>query len=111
MFMHTSIIIPCYNEESRLDTSAFDRYLDAHDDVGFVLVNDGSRDGTLRVLRELERRWPGRVAVIDQQPNKGKAEAVRIGLLHAMNGVTEYVGYFDADLATPFEAIADFVQV
>jgi len=108
--VRTQIVVPCYNEANRLPVAAFDEYLAARQDVGFVLVNDGSTDATLDILRALERRWTGRVFVIDQQPNQGKAEAVRAGILHAM-GTADYVGYFDADLATPLDAISEFVAV
>lgn len=108
--VRTQIVVPCYNEAARLQSAAFDQYLAASKDVGFVLVNDGSSDGTLAVLRELETRWPGRVQVLDQQPNQGKAEAVRVGMLQAMHGDASYVGYFDADLATPLEAIPQFID-
>jgi putative flippase GtrA len=107
--MRTRVVVPCYNEANRLDVSAFDKFLAAKDDVGFVLVNDGSSDGTLAVLQGLAARWPARVEVIDQQPNAGKAEAVRVGMLSAFASGAQYAGYFDADLATPLEAIADFV--
>jgi glycosyltransferase involved in cell wall biosynthesis len=105
----TLIIVPCYNEEGRFDASALDDFVAEGRDIGFVLVNDGSTDKTLDVLRAAERR--GRVQVIDQQPNQGKAEAVRVGMLQAMRGGADYVGYFDADLATPLDAIPEFVEV
>ena len=109
--MRTRIIVPCYNEESRLDVAAFDAYLaaPAHAGVGFVLVNDGSTEATLPVLRGLAARWPGRASVIDQQPNRGKAEAVRVGMLSVRSGEADYFGYWDADLATPLDAIDEFV--
>jgi putative flippase GtrA len=109
--MYVRIVVPCFNEARRFPSSAFDHCLARHEDTGFVLVNDGSSDETLEVLRDLERRWPGRVEVVDQQPNRGKAEAVRVGMLRAMDGTSTYVGYFDADLATPLEAIPEFVEV
>jgi putative flippase GtrA len=104
------IVVPCYNEAARLPSSAFDDFA-SHEDVGFVLVNDGSRDETLGVLQKLASRWPGRIEVVDQQPNQGKAEAVRVGMLRAMDGRGAYAGYFDADLATPLDAIPEFSDV
>jgi putative flippase GtrA len=106
------IVVPCYNEESRLDEAAFAQFLQ-RDRLGVELlfVNDGSTDRTLEVLRGLERRFPNRVRVIDQQPNQGKAEAVRVGMLAALATGADYAGYFDADLATPLDAIGDFVHV
>lgn len=108
--VRTQIIVPCYNEETRFDVAAFDAYLARESDVAFILVNDGSTDGTLEALRALGRRSPGQVQVVDQQPNQGKAEAVRVGMQLAISQGAVYAGYFDADLATPLEAIAELVE-
>ena len=105
------IVVPCYDEERRLDTAAFEDYLRSHPDTGFIFVNDGSHDGTLSVLSGIRDHFPARAQVIDQQPNQGKAEAVRIGMLQALDGGATYAGYFDADLATPLEAVDDFLAV
>ena len=109
--IRTQIIVPCYNEARRLPSSEFDTYLATHAGVGFIFVNDGSTDNTLEILQSLQRRWGEHIQVIDQQPeDRGKAEAVRVGVLHAGVDV-RYVGYFDADLATPLDAIAEFVEI
>jgi putative flippase GtrA len=107
----TFIVIPCYNEEVRLDVAAFEAFLASSTDVSLILVNDGSTDRTIDVLRRLEEGAGGRVRVIDQQPNKGKSEAVRVGVLAAIDAGARYAGYFDADLATPLAAIPEFGEV
>jgi putative flippase GtrA len=107
--VQTQIVVPCYNEGRRLDVPAFEAFLGSSRDVGLIMVNDGSEDDTLRVLEGLASRWPDRVHVIDQQPNAGKAEAVRNGMLHAFETGAAYSGYFDADLATPLDAVREFV--
>lgn len=99
-----AIVIPCYNEEARLEPNTYSRFLRANPTFAFVLVNDGSTDATLSVVRSLENEFPGQVTVIDQQPNRGKAEAVRIGLLTACARAS-LVGFWDADLATPLSTI------
>ena len=104
------IVVPCFDEETRFDTHAFDRFLSVDDRIDFVLVNDGSRDQTLARLEAVRQRWPDRIEVIDQQPNRGKGEAVRQGMLRALSRDCGYAGYWDADLATPLEAIGDFVR-
>ncbi|MDD9936410.1 MAG: glycosyltransferase [Myxococcales bacterium] len=108
-----SIVVPCYNEEARIDSQQIDRYLvsDKSAGVELTLVNDGSTDRTLEVLRAIEAKHPGRVRVLDQQPNQGKAEAVRLGMLDSIDRGARYAGYWDADLATPLEAIAEFAAV
>lgn len=107
----TVIVIPCYNEEARFDPDAFAHCLQAQPDTSFILVNDGSTDGTLARLEEFAAQYPERAQVIDQNPNAGKAEAVRKGMLAAMASGAELAGYWDADLATPLEAIPEFVAL
>lgn len=101
-----AIVVPCYNEATRFDADAFLRYRAQHPEVHFVLVDDGSTDDTLRILRETAERDPEGTRVVMQSENGGKAEAVRCGLLEAMRaGGVSVVGYWDADLATPLRAI------
>lgn len=107
----TAIVVPCYNEAQRLDQSAFLTYLAASPDTDFVFVNDGSRDATLERLCGLRDAAPDRVTVVDLAQNSGKAEAVRQGLLTAISLDAAFVGYWDADLATPLDAIDDFARV
>ncbi len=107
----TIIVIPCFDEADRLTPDAFADFVGKHAGVDLLLVNDGSRDGTLEVLRALAARAPSRIEVVDQQPNRGKAEAVRTGLNAAIERGARYVGYFDADLAAPLEEIPGFVAL
>jgi glycosyltransferase involved in cell wall biosynthesis len=96
----TTIVVPCFNEEARLDADGF-AVLAEHPDVRVLFVDDGSRDGTRALLERLAARWPRGAAVLALDENRGKAEAVRQGLRHALAGGAELVGYLDADLATP----------
>lgn len=107
-----SVVVPCYNEAKRLDIAAFHRFLEGSHPVRLVFVDDGSKDATLQVLRQLCSGFENNTAVVPGGVNRGKAEAVRRGLLHAIqNFDTEIVGYWDADLATPLNAIPRFLQV
>lgn len=108
----TVIVVPCYNEARRLDVAQFDAYLGAISRVELLFVNDGSTDATAPLLDELAGRWPCRARVLHLESNVGKAEAVRRGVAAAMARVdVEYVGFWDADLATPLGAILVFVAV
>jgi len=105
-----AVVIPCYNEATRLDLEAFREFLGSDPPIALVLVNDGSTDSTLTVLQELAAAFPGQVQVINQQPNRGKAEAVRVGLLAACD-YAPIVGFWDADLATPFPVMSQFLSI
>ena len=105
-----TVVVPCYNEEQRLNTAAFAAFLEQGYPIRFLFVNDGSRDKTLEVLQALRSRYPAQVHVLDKQPNGGKAEAVRVGMLHAVAlGGAEYTGFWDADLATPLSLIPELL--
>ncbi len=106
------ITIPCYNEAARLESDRFLRYLREHTSTKFIFVNDGSTDQTGLLLEQMCSELPGQIAVLQLQKNVGKAEAVRSGLLHALRSNSGgYVGFWDADLATPLEAIGDLLDV
>jgi glycosyltransferase involved in cell wall biosynthesis len=98
--MRCAVVVPCYNEERRLDRREI-AALVAAPGVDALLVDDGSRDGTLALLRELELAHPGRVFVLGLAKNGGKAEAVRSGLRAALERGYAVAGYLDADMATP----------
>jgi glycosyltransferase involved in cell wall biosynthesis len=106
--LDTTIVIPCYNEAQRLDIDCFVRFVTGDPPCRLLLVDDGSSDDTLAVLEALRECAPLHVDVLALERNQGKAEAVRRGVLAAMAQGAKYVGYWDADLATPLEAIADF---
>ncbi len=100
----TCLIIPCYNEEERLDINTFMSYLATTPHI-LYFVNDGSTDGTLRLLEKLKNRFPDKIDIINLKNNSGKGEAVRQGVLGALPKDCIYIGYLDADLATPLEEI------
>ena len=101
----TCIIIPCFNEEDRLPIEIFSRYIESSS-VCFLFVDDGSTDKTADVLHDLEIKHPQSVQSVHLETNSGKAEAVRQGIMKALEWQPfEFVGYFDADLATPLNEI------
>ena len=101
------IVVPCHNEAGRLDVAAFAQ-LAGRPGVGVHFVDDGSTDTTAHVLDEVARLVPASVRVQRLDRNVGKAEAVRRGLLAAIEAGAELVGYLDADLATSPE---DFMRL
>ncbi len=106
-----TIVIPCYNEADRLDAEAFRRFVRRDDRSHLLMVNDGSTDATRELLESLRAWAPDRVSLHDLPQNVGKAEAVRRGILRALTERPDFVGFLDADLATPLETAADLCRV
>ncbi len=108
----SAIVVPCYNESTRLPVDEFERFLDS-DQEGSVLifVDDGSRDQTAEILERIRKNNVDRVVVLQLPVNRGKAEAVRFGINYALEQYLPFVGFWDADLATPLAAIASFVDL
>lgn len=105
------VVIPCYNEEKRLLGEDFRKFV--HKNLGYHLcfVNDGSKDRTLEVLQELIKGKEDYISIYDCEKNGGKAEAVRLGMLHlAKQSQFDYVGFLDADLSTNFEDFNDLTD-
>ena len=109
--MSTCIIVPCYNEENRLPVEEFRDFVAYRENIDFLFVNDGSRDGTERLLTSLCEANAPHIFLLNLSRNSGKAEAVRQGCLKAFEQNYRYVGYWDADLATPLSAILELASI
>lgn len=112
--LRCTVIVPCYNEAARFHAQAFEQFLrtNSRHDIRLLFVNDGSHDNTLVKLEEFCQRFPDCVQVLDLQPNRGKAEATRHGMLQVItDGQSEFTGFWDADLATPLPEIPEFLDL
>jgi len=105
------IVVPCYNEGRRLDRASFLAFRDSSHIIKFLFVNDGSTDNTLQLLESLRMSNSDRFSVLSLPQNQGKAEAVRQGIVTALDSKADYVGFWDADLATPIDTITQFVDL
>lgn len=104
---HLSVVIPAYNEEKRLPQSlatALD-FLKRQAYASEIIVSDdGSRDRTVQVAREVLQGFPHQV--LETPQNRGKGHAVRQGMLAAAG---EYLLFTDADFSTPIEEVEKFL--
>ena len=100
-----TIVVPCFNEADRLDGALVLSLVDENPEVELLLVNDGSQDATHGRLVTLGDARPHRIKVLHLPQNRGKAEAVRQGLLLALEGTSSVVGYLDADFSTPVSEV------
>lgn len=102
-----TIVIPCYNEALRLPLESFSVFLAQRQGVCLLFVDDGSTDDTLAMLQTMQTKFPVTVDVLHKASNEGKAEAVRSGMLRAVQvHRAEYTGFWDADLATPLSEVS-----
>ena len=104
------IVIPCFNEANRLCRESFVDYLKSSRLVRFLFVDDGSNDQTVERLHQIQRFFPQRIEVHQLRQNGGKGEAVRQGMLIGTQTDADWIGFWDADLATPLSAIDCFIQ-
>ncbi|MHC4099797.1 MAG: glycosyltransferase [Planctomycetota bacterium] len=107
----TTVVIPCYNEADRLDVDAFRECAAGQQNLRFLFVDDGSTDGTAALLRSMRDGDAEAFDVVTLPRNVGKSEAVRRGFLEAFETEPDYVAFWDADLATPLDAIAEFITL
>lgn len=100
-----SVIIPVFNESKRLDNlDKVISYLESKKDLKseIVVVNDGSTDETLSLLKKLKE-----MKIISYNKNRGKGFAVKTGMLGASG---DYRLFLDVDLSTPIEELEKVLQ-
>ena len=105
-----SIIVPCYNEEEALPIF-YEEICKTADlmkkiNFEFIFVNDGSKDKTLKTLRELAKK-DKRVRFLSFSRNFGKEAAMLAGFEHATG---DYVAVMDADLQDPPSLLPDMLK-
>lgn len=88
--LKTILIIPAYNEEESLK-STIDSIKSLNSDIDFLIVNDGSKDATVKVCRENEYPF------LDLPTNLGLAGALQAGMKYAYRHGYDCVIQFDAD--------------
>jgi glycosyltransferase involved in cell wall biosynthesis len=103
------LVVPCYLEAARLAPAIFLDALAVRPWLSLLFVDDGSRDATGAVLASIAAARPEQVRVLSRAEHAGKAEAVRAGIRESAAARPDYIGFWDADLATPIDAIDDFV--
>ena len=103
-----TLVVPCYNEEERLDSTAFLDWVSACPSRHLAFVDDASTDQTFEIVDRL-REQHSRISVLSLRHNHGKAGAVRAGMLQRHS--TDLVGFWDADLSSPLKEADRFVEV
>ena len=107
--IEVGIVVPCYNEGSRLDANLFKSFLEKNTHITILFVNDGSKDNTEEVLKKITDL--DNAEFINCNQNLGKAKAVQIGVNELINEDIEHIGFWDADLSTPLNDINKFLTI
>lgn len=106
-----SIVIPCYNEEETIRLFWNELESALHSTVGysyeFIFVDDGSKDNTLHILKELAEE-NSRVRYSSFSRNFGKESAMLAGLRMA---VGDYIAIMDADLQDPPSLLPEMLKI
>lgn len=104
-----SIIVPCFNEEEALPIfyEEFTKVAKGFkQDYELILVNDGSKDKTLKVMETLSKK-DSHVVYLSFSRNFGKESAMYAGLNNASG---DYVGFIDADLQHPPVLLNEMIE-
>ena len=87
-----TVAIPSYNSADYMGR-AIESLLPAGDQIEILVIDDGSKDETLTIAQDYQRRYPDQVKAI-HQANKGHGGAVNTGLAHATG---QYFKVVDSD--------------
>ena len=117
MTRHTNkkiaLIIPCYNEEKRLKTPVYNKFISLNEkEIDFYFVDDGSTDGSVSVIKnEIISKNPLNSFIMQLKKNLGKGTAVRLGLFEAQKYNYDYYAFIDSDLQIPLDQVWRLHQI
>lgn len=106
---YISVVIPVYNEQDNLEslyqrlTTTLDKHAKPYE---IILTNDGSRDKSAEILKELHQRRPAQIRVINFNGNFGQHMAIMAGFERVRGDI---VVTLDADLQNPPEEIPKLI--
>jgi dolichol-phosphate mannosyltransferase len=108
-----AVVIPMYNEEvgAELCVRAVAHVLEAMGNrSALIAINDGSRDGTLDILRALAHGVP-KLSIVDHGRNQGYGAALKTGAREAARLGYDYVLFMDSDLTNDPAYLPAFVAL
>ncbi len=109
--MELSLIVPCYNEEANIQKFyevVEETFRGELKDFELIFVDDGSKDGTWKKLRELCETVPAKVKILSFSRNFGKESALYAGLQKAEG---DFIGFIDADLQQHPQTVLEMLSL
>lgn len=95
------VVIPTYNEAENLPAVVSELIALGIDGLGFIIVDDGSPDGTGEVAESMKKTYPGHFTVIHRTRKEGLGKAYAVGFKAALDSGATYIVEMDADLSHP----------
>ena len=105
-----SVFFPCYNEEKNIQNTVSKAIPVLNDLVKkweIILVNDGSKDNTAKVLEKIQKQYPKQVKIITHNPNRGYGGALKSGLY---NSKYQWITFTDSDGQFDFSEISNLIK-
>jgi len=102
-----AIIVPCYNEASRIQASQFISFVKEQSDIQFYFIDDGSTDKTFEALRRIQSTDP-HVRLVRFTRNFGQTAAFAAGFAYARG---QYIVTFDGDLQNDPEDLPRMLEI
>ena len=113
--MKISIIIPAYNEQTRIEKTvrAYHQFFTKKQEqtnvfFELVIVLNGCRDNTLAVVQRVQNDLNSNIIIINM-PEAGKGLAIKKGFIDALSRENDLIGFVDADMATAPAAFYDLI--
>lgn len=105
------VVIPTYNEANNLPAISAELLTLAVEDLGILVVDDASPDGTGEVAEDLARRYPGRVHVMHRSGKLGLGTAYIQGFTWALEHGANNIIQMDADFSHSPSYIPQFLEL
>jgi glycosyltransferase involved in cell wall biosynthesis len=108
-----NVIIPAYNEEKRIGKTlrglaAYIQTAPSHLEIDTYIVDDGSKDGTAKVVKQLAAELGQDFHIPSYGKNRGKGYAVKFGMLQSQQAHYYYLA--DADMSSPWQTISELLD-
>lgn len=105
-----SVFYPCYNEEKNIQQTV-DKTIPILQQIAskweIILINDGSKDNTGKVLDQIQKKYPKQIKIITHNPNRGYGAALKSGFYNAQY---QWIAFTDSDGQFDFSEITKFVD-
>ena len=88
-----SVVVPVYNAQEYLEDCVESLVHQSIKEIELIFINDGSTDGSLKILQEYQEKYPEKIHIITKE-NGGQASARNVGIAQAKG---KYIGFVDAD--------------